>query len=369
MKTKIVFLSILLLGLVSCTTSDLLDTSSSNKPSLKNVALPPSFQFTMSHEIQDEIAYYIANACTDQAFMSGLQNYVDTISSSPYFDVVFSADTDDALTEQGRLLMEDSHELAELICGVCADNYLRLNLYIPNSSEILQSYDGVDDIYIVNALYREALDIVDDSADIYTTAYVISNGTVNEQHIPIDEDFANQHLTIVLSFRDEIVNWHHFSKGNQSYSDLLLRYAISFVGFSSTNAEDIESELHQYYNCGVGIRFSIEYGKRLPHRQCDDRYNKFCRLKVIRNIDNIQWTQYEEWDPYHTAWIFVDYENSLHKVYVNDNPWYLDLRGYDFYIQEQFIYDETLTLYIPQQICTYSEEDNALCFQMICQGY
>ena len=365
MKTKLLFLICLLMCLAACSTSESFDSHEERIFPKRSVALSPEFQFTMDQETQDDIAYCIANACTDYAFVNGLQNYIDTIHSSPYMDVIFSADEDDDLTEQGRSIMECCSELSDLIYGVCAANYLRLNLYIPNSAEVLQSYNGHDDIYIVNALYHEALDVVDDSLGIYRTAYIVSNGIAYEMHEQIDESFANQHLTIVLSFRDEIVNWLHFSKGSQSYSDLLLRNAISFVGFGCATEEEVDYALTTYYGSGdCGLKFEIQYGKRV-NGVCDDSSNRFCGLKLVRHLNDIPWTSYTEYDPSHTGWMLMDYDQSLQKVYIEDNPLSLDLNGYDFFLNEMTIEDGDISILIPQQICYYSEEHNALCFNII----
>ena len=69
-------------------------------------------------------------------------------------------------------------------------------------------------------------------------------------------------------------------------------------------------------------------------------------------------------DPYRTAWMYMNYEQSEQYIYVSENLLNLDLEGYDFVMNEMIFHIDDRIITVPQQICYYDAEHNALCFNV-----
>jgi hypothetical protein len=324
-----------------------------------------SFEFSMDIETQDAIAYQVAEACTNPNFIYRCRDFVNPSHSLVKITLnPNDVDETDELYESIQQLWQETPEtLKEYINGICSDNYLQLNLYIPNQYNIIETFQDGGDIIIVNALYRDA--IITEEEDNYYVAYHISNGIIHESQMAIDEVCANSHLTIILSFRDEITNWQHFAKGSQSYSDLLLRNTIRFAGYGCTTEEEVENSLTEFYrrpNDFFGRKYRIVYGKGWHHFPCDDRYKRICDFEPMPV--NGLWSEWMTTDPYRTAWMYMNYEQSEQYIYVSENLLNLDLEGYDFVMNEMIFHIDDRIITVPQQICYYDAEHNALRFNV-----
>lgn len=92
--------------------------------------------------------------------------------------------------------------------------------------------------------------------------------------------------------------------------------------------------------------------------ECDDRYNRFCKLKIHKKATDLLMYEFES-DPYHTTWIPYDVSGTQ-CIKIIDNPLRIDLTGYYFPIEETKISVEDIQIVIPEQICKYNKEKDAI---------
>lgn len=369
-RMQLLFIAISCL-LVACNDKSNVDNV---EPITQNVMrkVPTPFQFTLTESEQDKIAAEFAQLCSDTYFLATSTKNLDFDDTEPFVNIAFRKDD----LEESKCFvdglsiaqsLQSNNKLLEYLNTSCANNYLTLHAYIPYWQKNLSSSKLIEeDIYIVNALYQKAL-----GSDIknfrYKASYVISKGAVNPSDMIIDEEFAQNHITCILSFRDYIANWKHFGIGSQSISDPLIRSFVSFVGNGCQSYEQVEKVIDEYYpSSKYGIIFEIKYGKRFLENPCQDIYNHFCRLKPINKPSetyNIDLEIFKEEDPYHVSWSPFEKEKDIQVIKVVDNPLALDLEGYIFPVEEQILHLDKTTIFIPKQLCTYSSTFNGLTFK------
>lgn len=369
-RMQLLFIAISCL-LVACNDKSNVDNV---EPITQNVMrkVPTPFLFTLTESEQDKIAAEFAQLCSDTYFLATSTKNLDFDDTEPFVNIAFRKDD----LEESKCFVDglsiaqsiqSNNKLLEYLNTSCANNYLTLHAYIPYWQKNLSSSKLIEEeIYIVNALYQKAL-----GSDIknfrYKASYVISKGAVNPSDMIIDEEFAQNHITCILSFRDYIANWEHFGIGSQSISDPLIRSFVSFVGNGCQSYEQVEKVIDEYYpSSKYGIIFEIKYGKRFLKNPCRDIYNHFCRLKPINKPSdtyNIDLEIFKEEDPYHVSWSPFEKEKDIQVIKVIDNPLALDLAGYIFPIEEQILHLDKTTIFIPKQLCTYSSTFNGLTFK------
>lgn len=263
-------------------------------------------------------------------------------------------------------------EFEEIIENYCTSNYLNFNIYIPHYDEAIQCYAAGDPIYVVNALYSEALDkvVIDEYEDGdgnvipvygYHQYYIVGSGETPEPaEFGITEEFCRSHIVYVLSFRDEIVGWNHFAKGTQSVSDWLITTVVEYQGYGCTTRSELSNEDCFQYGVALPIRHSK---KAFDRRNCDEHYDHFCKLgkPETQNYDIDELPFLFESDPYRTSWMPLELSSNEQYIYVRDNGG-IDLEGHDFYVQDTtLVMDDGTLIYVPAQISKYDVEKEAQC--------
>ncbi len=267
------------------------------------------------------------------------------------------------------LEMYGYRDFAERIEDYCTSNYLNLNIYIPHYEEAIQYYREGEPIYIVNALYSDALDkaIIAEQEDYegnvipiygYRRYFVIGDDEVPDPEFGITEDFCRTHIVYMLSFRDAIVDWNHFAKGTQSVSDWLITTVVEYQGYGCTTISELSNEDCFQYGVALPIRHSK---KAFDRRNCDEHYDHFCKFgkpeSLNYDIDKLPFLF--ELDPYRTSWMPLELGSNEQYIYVRDNGG-IDLEGHDFYVQDTtLVMDDGTFIHIPAQVSKYDVEREA----------
>lgn len=255
----------------------------------------------------------------------------------------------------------------------CTANYLNFNVYIPHSKSAIDNYKDGDPIYVVNALYQDALgkhiirEYLDNDGEVvpiysYTSNYVIQNNNIEWTNVDITEDFCLSHLVYFVSFRDEIVNWNHFAKGKQSISDWLIANTIEYKGYGCTTFDELMT--NGYSKSGLILPI-LHSKKSFDRKNCDERYDHFCKFGKPTELSygglNMEDFLHDS-DPYRTSWLELDFSSNKQYISIIKDGG-LDLEGHDFYIQDTTLKtdDGLITIYIPRQVSQYDINKKAQC--------
>ena len=357
-------MSVLLL--FSCTNerNDVLTEDQSSKACIKKTA-SNGFSLGLTNEDQDALALEFSTLFSNEDCIDLCRTYLGEsgdrfihIKLDPnwfYEDTTSESELPQLLYDQ--LLTYDNGFFAGQLEHICYDNYLRLNVYIPNSYYTLLNYSTNDDIYVFNALYRDALIPTEDYR--YKASYVITNGQVNPADTIVSEDFANQHLCLFLSFRDRIFSWEHFSTGTQSLSDPLIESFVHFSGYGCTDRTEIDNELADNYNLNPEYeRAEVRVGIRNEIGKCVLAFGLCITIPLPVNVylDEEMFQEFvEENDPYRTIWMPIYPHSEEQYIKVTSNELDLDLRGSTLPVSEQRIKVCGDSIYIPAQCASYSE--------------
>lgn len=379
------------LALFSCSV-DIADPANSKEKKVAHQAVKNHYYFPLSEGQQEQLFDEFLNVCsypefnkfiigqyTEQGFAYQRRHAVlNSVLAEEEYELYGEGSEESPNAYYNYMAFKDvldrygNQSLIEIIDDFCTSNYLNFNIYIPHYDEAILSYQEGDPIYVLNALYADALDTVsiDEYEDYeekpipvyaYQNYHVIGSGYVEEPYIT--EDFCRTHIVYVVSFRDEIVNWNHFAKGTQSVSDWLITTAVEYHGFGCLTPTEVVEESYSGYNV---LRIPILHSKKTFKKPCDEKYDHFCKFGKPQKDVELE-TELEalyEFDPYRTSWMVFDAESNDQYIEVKSNTLGLNLEGHDFYV-----YDTTLVLpegiiRIPAQISTYDPERNAQHIEM-----
>ena len=325
------------------------------------------FTFPLSFDEQDELVRQFAEICC----IPEVNNLLLLPGRPSYLCHSLSYNTDENEYDTLRTILSNygNWQFEEIINQLCIENYLNLNVYIPQNTDNLYSLVATHPIHIVNALYHDALQpIINGTLENHTyeykISYIIQNGVISEPDMWIDEEFCENNIVYFVSFRDEIVNWNHFAKGIQSISDRLITRSVTYQGFGCMASDDLFS--YNGFTDGA-IVLPILYGKKFMIRPCDDKYNKFCRFgKPETLVPNLELFTNIDFDPYKTAWVAINEDDTTQYIPITSNPNQFDLEGNDFYVNDTILeLDNGVRLYIPPHISTFDSDRNAQCIKII----
>lgn len=353
--------------LFSCSSKTQVDEVYGKEVSRVANYVAPQFSFPISHDEQDELVRQFAEICCIPAVNSLL------LSPEQYnyqCHSLFNIDNEDEYVILETILNEfGNDQFEEIIARLCTENYLNFNVYIPHYTDYFATLVTDEPIYIVNALYQDALQSVlvefeENQTYEYKVAYIVQNGEAIETDMWISEEFCENNIVYIISFRDEIVNWNHFAKGTQSISDWLITRSVEYQGFGCVVSEDLLSYDGFTYDA---IAAPILYGKKFMRRPCNNKYNKFCKFgKPETIVHNQELFEFTDFDPYQTAWVAVNEDDTIQYIPITSNPNQFDLEGNDFYVKDTILeLDNGTHLYIPSHISTYDPSRNAQCVKII----
>lgn len=353
--------------LFSCSSKTQVDEVNGKEVSRVANYVAPQFSFPISHDEQDELVRQFAEICCIPAVNSlllSLEQYNYQCHS------LFNIDNEDEYVILETILNEfGNDQFEEIIARLCTENYLNFNVYIPHYTDYFATLVTDEPIYIVNALYQDALQSVlvelgENQTYEYKVAYIVQNGEAIETDMWISEEFCENNIVYIISFRDEIVNWNHFAKGTQSVSDWLISCTVEYQGFGCVTSNDLFS--YDEFNPGK-IVIPILHGKKTFRQPCNEKYDKFCKLgKPETLFYNLELFEDIDFDPYNTSWLAMDEDNTTQYIPITSNANQLDLEGHDFYVKDTILeLDNGTHLYIPSHISTYDPNRNAQCVEII----
>ena len=357
----------LTIGLFSCSSNIKKDEITEKDKLAVRQQISQQYSFPLSFDEQDELARQFAEICCIPAVNSLLlapEQYNYQCHS------LFNVDNEDEYVMLETIMNESGNcHFEEIVAQLCTENYLNFNVYIPHYTDYFNTIVNNEPIYVVNALYQDALqpivvESIENQTYEYKVTYIVQDGEVIETDMWINEEFCENNIVYFVSFRDEIVEWNHFAKGTQSVSDWLISYTVEYQGFGCVTSDDL-----LYYDDFVPgkIVIPILHGKKTFRQPCNEKYDKFCKLgKPETLVHNLNMFEEIDFDPYNTSWLAIDEDNTTQYIPIISNPNQLNLEGHDFYVNDTILeLDNGIRLYIPPHISTFDSDRNAQCIKII----